>query len=669
MSQGVGISLKEATRISDEWIAKLSPLCKKISAAGTVRRQDEETAHDIDLVLIRDESKIKEFTDLIDSLDFVKGQATGKWLLRKLDDGVILDIRMATEDDWGWRLFQHTGTTDLFLFAVDKLHGLEKDFKTEEEVFVALGIQYIIPRNRFCSVSWENKATKKKENAMNWIQNLKNMKVLGEVTCEVTEVDDDKHDPDEDKKNKKKMKVAKMSMRGFIGRGMFRDGITDSKVEKLLGEIGTVDELRVTINSGGGSVFDAFSIFSQLRKFPAKIVTEIEGLAASAAAFLVEAGDERLMAENSLFMIHEASGGGFGNKGVIAKLLDVLKKVDGILENAFVKASTSNLKEVQGFMDAEEFMTAQQAKDRGFIDKISAESDAEPHIKPKQADQDAEDAVKSILERLEKDFADNKDARDKWNKLVEEISAGIPSNQAKKLTKTEEAEMVATEQLKEIQNVLKVEDSDNVLESIKDIQKQLLESKVTAAAKAKAENNGDTGLEARFAQVEKKQTELEKTNESLTKQRDLAVDQMGGMRTFQNSEILKQRRKKIQALFDPPVCKIRPAQLEDALATFVDIDPDQVEDTQELFDHSIKIWGLNISNEAEYNELQGLNPDDDDDPDKVGENESVDSLSAKIEKAVDEYKDKNKCSYEDAEKAVEISHKELYEAYEEAMAK
>lgn len=664
-AKGIGISLKEATEISNEWIDKFTPLCHRVSSAGTVRRADEETAHDVDLVVIRDDSKLKEWKELIDSLEYVLGKADGKWILRKLENGVILDVKMCTDSDWGWRLFQHTGPTDLFLFTKDKLSGVDKDFSEEKDVFNALGINYIIPRNRFCEASWQDKS---KENKMNWIQKLRQSKKLGEVTCEVVEVKDDKHP---EKKNKK---VGKMSIRGFIGRGMFQDGVTDSAVERILNEMGTVDEVEVVINSGGGSVFDAFAIFSQLRKFPAKIVTIIEGVAASAAAFLAEAGDVRFMSGNALFMIHKASGIGSGDQDVIAKLLDVLKKVDGILENTFVKASTSTLEAVRGFMTAEEFMTANQAKERGFIDEIGPESDAVPHAKPKEEDKDTEDAIKSIMEKLEKDFRDSKPLRTKWQTLVEEISAGIPSKPANKKTstKSEEAEMVATELLKKIQNVLNIEESDQVLESIEDIQKQLKEKKaVTNVTNVTGELLSlDTDVEDRLVAVEKKQKELEKENKSLKDQRDLAVSQMDGVITFKNDEILKQRRKAVQALFDQPVCKINPAQLKDALSTFVDIEPDQVEDTQTLYDHSIKVWNLNATDKSQLSELKGSNEvDDTTDPDNATPGESAESIGKKIEAAVLAHKDANKCSYEEAEKAVEISHKALHDAYEKAMAK
>ena len=117
-------------------------------------------------------------------------------------------------------------------------------------------------------------------------------------------------------------------------------------------------------------------------------------------------------------------------------------------------------------------------------------------------------------------------------------------------------------------------------------------------------------------------------------QRDIAVKNMDTVLTFQNSEILKQRRAEIQALFDPPECRINPAQLKDALATFVDIEPDQVEDTQELYDHSIKVWNLNSSNPAEYTELNGSNEVDDTDPDNAVAGENAESIGKKIEAKV-----------------------------------
>jgi len=291
---GKEIDIEEAQIISDEWIGKLTPFCKEISEAGTVRRKDRETTNDIDIVLIRDPEKQEKLSDLLDSLEKVKGKSDGKWCLRKLQSGVILDIRMCSEDDWGWNLFRHTGPTSFHIFAMEELEGEDKNYKTEEDVFDALGIEFVEPGLRGIF-------DEPKENKMNWIELMKSKKQIGTVS--VRKIENTKHE-----------KHAEISIRGLIGDGFFEEGVTDKSVANALKQVGKVDVLDVRINSGGGSVFDAFSIFTQLRKFDAKIVTIIEGIAASAAAFLAEAGDEREMSGNALFMIHESSGAVFGNK-------------------------------------------------------------------------------------------------------------------------------------------------------------------------------------------------------------------------------------------------------------------------------------------------------------------------------------------------------------------
>jgi len=108
---------------------------------------------------------------------------------------------------------------------------------------------------------------------MNWIEKMKSKKKIGTVS--VKQIEGKKHE-----------KHAEISIRGLIGDGFFERGVTDKTIANALKEVGKVDVLDVRINSGGGSVFDAFSIFTQFRKFDAKIVTIIEGIAASAAAFI-----------------------------------------------------------------------------------------------------------------------------------------------------------------------------------------------------------------------------------------------------------------------------------------------------------------------------------------------------------------------------------------------
>lgn len=627
---GKEITLDEATKLSDKWITALSPYCLRIEPAGTVRRGDEETTHDVDIVLIRDEDKIEDFTRVLNELEYVKGQPHGKWLMRKLDDGTILDIRMCTEDDFGWRLFQATGPTDFYLFAQAELEDCDKDFPEEKDVFAALGIDYIIPRNRFCAAGWRtNQENKNMNKAKNWLQKLTDKKAIGEVI----------HNVSFNKATKRK--VGNLSIRGFIGSSFFSEGVTDKSVANALKDIGKVDDLKIVINSVGGDIFIAFSIFSQLRKFAANIIIEIEGIAASAAAFISQAGDKIIMSENALFMIHKSSGGAFGQAEDVEKLLDVLRKIDGILEKTFVDASTSTLESVRDFMKAEEFMTADQALDRGFIDEIGDESDVDPHVAGGENDEASNKIMEQIYERVAKEAKDDAVFKS-LEKLVAHVGDTSQSNK--------EAEMAENKIFTEIMNVLNVQDANKALDAIKALQ----EDHPTVTVLNTVVD--DLGIEGRLAVVEKNVTELEKTNKSLIDQRDLAVKNMGAVVEFKNSSLLDVRRTEIESLFTKG--KINPAQRDDAIKTFVDIDPEKFEDTEPLYAASMAVWSRNTVDKS----LEKLNGS------LESGNEGEDNLeknSDEIDKLVSEYKDANKCSYDDAYKAVENAHPELFEVPKE----
>jgi len=195
--------------------------------------------------------------------------------------------------------------------------------------------------------------------------------------------------------------------------------VTDKSIANALKEVGKVDVLDVRINSGGGSVFDAFSIFTQLRKFDAKIVTIIEGLAASAAAFISQAGDEREMSGNALFMNHESSGFAFGNKKDVEKLKVLLEKIDSILEKTLVKTSNQTLKEIRELMENETFLSAEEALEKGFIDNITDDSDVEPHVHPEDRQKNTEKALEEIYKRHMDDFKKDATSFDDITKLVE----------------------------------------------------------------------------------------------------------------------------------------------------------------------------------------------------------------------------------------------------------
>lgn len=128
----------------------------------------------------------------------------------------------------------------------------------------------------------------------------------------------------------------------------------------------------VAINSMGGDVFDAFAIYNALRRHAGKVKVRVDGVAASAASLIAMAGDEIVMPENALLMIHNAHTVTAGEAKDLRRIADLLDNAgDGILA-AYAAKSGQSVDEIRGMMDAETWLTAAQAKEKGFCDTIEA---------------------------------------------------------------------------------------------------------------------------------------------------------------------------------------------------------------------------------------------------------------------------------------------------------
>jgi ATP-dependent Clp endopeptidase proteolytic subunit ClpP len=135
----------------------------------------------------------------------------------------------------------------------------------------------------------------------------------------------------------------------------------------------TAKNINLRINSPGGSVFDGTAIYNTLKAHPARVVTHIDGLAASIASLIALAGDEVRIASNGFFMIHNARGAALGEKGDMRKLADVLDKIDQTLARTYAQKTGKSEAEMKAAMDAETWYTAQEAKAVGLVDVVAGE--------------------------------------------------------------------------------------------------------------------------------------------------------------------------------------------------------------------------------------------------------------------------------------------------------
>lgn len=124
----------------------------------------------------------------------------------------------------------------------------------------------------------------------------------------------------------------------------------------------------VRINSGGGSVTEGMTIADAIRKARANV--HIVGQAASIASFIAMHGERVTAAPSAWLMIHNAWQHTAGDGEALRKQADALDKVSEAIAQAYVTKTGLPLARIKELMDAETYLTAQEALAAGFIDAI-----------------------------------------------------------------------------------------------------------------------------------------------------------------------------------------------------------------------------------------------------------------------------------------------------------
>lgn len=131
-------------------------------------------------------------------------------------------------------------------------------------------------------------------------------------------------------------------------------------------------EMKLYINSPGGSVTAAMAIYDTMQFVKADVATICIGQAASAAAVLLASGasGKRYALPNARVLIHQVMGGAEGQARDVAiqtkEMMRIKEQVDKILS----KHTGQPIKKIETDTDRDFFMPADEAKKYGIIDKI-----------------------------------------------------------------------------------------------------------------------------------------------------------------------------------------------------------------------------------------------------------------------------------------------------------
>lgn len=176
----------------------------------------------------------------------------------------------------------------------------------------------------------------------------------------------------------KEKQTATLNIYGDITSWAWSDtDVSAANLSKQLEALGDVEQIDVYINSYGGEVAEGLAIYNALRRHKAKVTTYCDGFACSIASVIFMAGDERIMNESSLLMIHNAWTMAVGNSAELRKQADDLEKITQASVEAYKSHSSLSEEEIKELMDNETWILPEEALSYGFattVDKTENEN-------------------------------------------------------------------------------------------------------------------------------------------------------------------------------------------------------------------------------------------------------------------------------------------------------
>lgn len=156
--------------------------------------------------------------------------------------------------------------------------------------------------------------------------------------------------------------------------GQVSDGLANSIIAQIL-FLASKDpkkDIKLYINSPGGSVTAGLAIYDTMQYVSCSITTVCVGMAASMGAVLLAAGDKgkRFALPNSEILLHQVAGGVSGEAAAIEITAKQILKIRDKLNRILAEHTGQDLKKIQLDTDRDFYLSADEAKEYGIIDKV-----------------------------------------------------------------------------------------------------------------------------------------------------------------------------------------------------------------------------------------------------------------------------------------------------------
>ena len=159
----------------------------------------------------------------------------------------------------------------------------------------------------------------------------------------------------------------------FLGTGI-DDSVANIITSQLmyLNSVDSENDIKLFINSPGGSVIDGRAIYDVLNWVDCDVATYTMGMAASMGSVLASSGEKgkRYALPNSTIMIHQVSSGAYGQNADVQIAARESQKWQDLLYNILAKNTGKPFEQINEDADRDHWFMANEALEYGLIDEI-----------------------------------------------------------------------------------------------------------------------------------------------------------------------------------------------------------------------------------------------------------------------------------------------------------
>lgn len=174
----------------------------------------------------------------------------------------------------------------------------------------------------------------------------------------------------------------------------YEDEVSSYTLVKELESLEDVDNINIYINSYGGEVAEGLAIYNALKRHKAKVTTIVDGFACSIASVIFAAGDERVMSNTSLLMIHNAWTWTTGDSNDLREEADNLEKITQASINAYMNIVNVDEEEIKEMMNTDTWLNGPECLEMGFATNL---------IEVAEKEVATQSVRKSLMQRVKKD--------------------------------------------------------------------------------------------------------------------------------------------------------------------------------------------------------------------------------------------------------------------------